>query len=121
MKNLIISSSFFISCLAHANQPVEVIPPQHKVLGSENGRFVFGQVSSFRSDQYLLDTHTGRMWQIVENKDKQSVLQPVPIKQLLVEEAYIPEPVERDEAYRDMLRNGTIEKMKQENAKKQSN
>ncbi|MDU0111737.1 hypothetical protein RT723_01665 [Psychrosphaera aquimarina] len=120
MKNLVIFSLSFISYLAHANQPVEVIPPQHKVLGSENGRFVFGQVSSFRSDQYLLDTHTGRMWQIVENKDKQSVLRPVPIKQLFGEEAYIPEPVERDEAFRDMLRTNTMEKMKQENAKKQS-
>ena len=119
MKNLVLSSLFLISCFAYANEPVEVIPPQHKVLGSENGRFVFGQVSSYRSDQYLLDTHTGRMWQIVENKEKQSVLQPVPIKQLFGEEAYIPEPVERDEAFRDMLRTNTVEKMKQENAKKQ--
>lgn len=32
------------------------------VLSAQGGRFIFGQVSSFRRDQYLLDSQTGRMW-----------------------------------------------------------
>ena len=49
----------------------------NQVLSSVNGRFVFGQVSDFRRDQYLLDTQTGRLWQIVETENKQQILQPV--------------------------------------------
>ena len=49
-------------------QPVEVKPPQNKVLASPNGRYVFGQISDFRADQFLLDTKTGRLWQIVVDK-----------------------------------------------------
>lgn len=39
-----------------------------KILASENGRFVFGQVSHHRQDQFMLDTKTGRLWQLVERK-----------------------------------------------------
>ncbi|MDE2106171.1 MAG: hypothetical protein KGL39_53620 [Patescibacteria group bacterium] len=49
-------------------QPIEVKPPQQKVLQSPGGRFVFGQVSEFRRDQYMLDTQTGRLWAIVMHK-----------------------------------------------------
>lgn len=30
-----------------------------------SGRYTFGQISSFRSDQYMLDTQTGRVWKMV--------------------------------------------------------
>lgn len=39
-----------------------------KMLSSENGRFVFGQISEYRRDQYVLDTKTGRLWQKVVAK-----------------------------------------------------
>ena len=62
------------------------------ILGVDGGRYVFGQVSNFRRDQYMLDTTTGRIWQIVEDSDKRLKLQPVPYKQLTGLEAYIPDP-----------------------------
>jgi len=34
--------------------------PQHKTLSSDNGRFVFGQISGSSKDQFMLDTATGR-------------------------------------------------------------
>ena len=37
----------------------------HPALAAAGGRFVFGQVSDFQRDKYLLDTQTGRMWTIV--------------------------------------------------------
>lgn len=64
-------------------------PPQQKILDSSTGRFVFGQISEYRRDQYMLDTQTGRLWQIVTRKmknpdgsevqgDGASILEPVP-------------------------------------------
>lgn len=47
-----------------------------RVLGSPNGRYVFGQISDFRADQFLLDTQTGRLWQIVLI-DTHKFLQPI--------------------------------------------
>ena len=41
-------------------------PSQSKILSSENGRFVFGQVSNSSKDQFMLDTVTGRLWRIAE-------------------------------------------------------
>lgn len=49
---------------------VKVTPSQQKVISSEYGRFVFGQISDFRSDQYMLDTKTGRLWTIALKKSK---------------------------------------------------
>lgn len=49
---------------------VKVTPPQQKLLSSENGRYVFGQISEFRRDQFMLDTKTGRLWSIVVRKAK---------------------------------------------------
>lgn len=45
---------------------------------SGSGRFVFGQISSYRSDQYLIDTETGRVWNLVQDDQKAKVLQPIP-------------------------------------------
>jgi len=64
-------AAVFTSC-AHAADAVKVTPPQQKVLASENGRFVFGQISEYRRDQYMLDTQTGRVWKIVLRKAKNS-------------------------------------------------
>jgi len=35
---------------------------QQGALSSAGGRYVFGQISESRRDQYLLDTLTGRLW-----------------------------------------------------------
>jgi len=72
-------------------QPVEVEPTQQKVLKNESGRYVFGQISDFRKDQYLLDTKTGRLWRIVIDQENHTKLQPVPFIQILGTEAYIPD------------------------------
>lgn len=66
MKILIIASYVALTTSsAFAADPIKVAPPQQKTISSQGGRFVFGQVSDFRSDQYMLDTQTGRLWQIV--------------------------------------------------------
>lgn len=63
------------------------------VLSSGNGRFVFGQISEMARHQYMLDTQTGRLWQIVQtgpnkpdgtlDKDKAyTILDPVPYSEL---------------------------------------
>lgn len=46
-------------------------------LGVDGGRFVFGQISEYRSDQYMLDTQTGRLWRIVMMPDSTTALQPI--------------------------------------------
>ena len=60
------------------------LPPSTRIIASHptaegSGRFVFGQVSDFRADQYLLDTKTGRLWQIVLAPGGGNILQPVPV------------------------------------------
>lgn len=35
------------------------------VLSATGGRFVYGQVSAFGRDQFMLDTQDGRLWRIV--------------------------------------------------------
>lgn len=49
-------------------------------LSSQNGRFVYGQISEVRADQFLLDTQTGQMWQMVKTKDGSTMLEPVLIE-----------------------------------------
>lgn len=34
-------------------------------LSSAAGRYVFGQINGMARDQYMLDTQTGRLWQLV--------------------------------------------------------
>ena len=78
-----------VSATAVAAEPVKITPPQNKVLSSTDGnqRYVFGQISEFRRDQYMLDTKTGRLWQKVcakssdpnaKSDDCLTVLQVVP-------------------------------------------
>jgi hypothetical protein len=80
---------YFFSTVASA-QPVEVIPPQNKTLGTSSGRYVFGQISSARKDQYMLDTQTGRLWQIVVDDKTVLKLQPITYIQGIGNETYIP-------------------------------
>ena len=96
-------------------ESVEAKTSNAKVLGTDTGRYVFGQISDFRSDQYLIDTETGRLWQLVVDENKNTKMRPIPIIQLLGEEAYVPEPIERDEQFRENLREAMIKKIEQSN------
>lgn len=56
---------------AHAQFGLGGTPPQQKLepklLSSENGRFVFGQISASSKDKFMLDTWSGRLWRIAES------------------------------------------------------
>lgn len=72
MKKLMASAA--ITCVATQvfAAGAEKTPQQPKALSASNGRYVFGQISEFRRDQYMLDTQTGRAWKIIMRpyKDK---------------------------------------------------
>jgi len=70
MRFAITIATVAFSACASAADAVKVTPPQQKVLSSSNARYVFGQISEYRRDQYMLDTQTGRLWQIVTRKGK---------------------------------------------------
>jgi hypothetical protein len=82
MKRAILIVAAAVVSTTVSAEPVEVITPQNKTLGSANGRYVFGQISQLRRDQYMLDTQTGRLWQVVQSKDESLVLQVVPYVQI---------------------------------------
>lgn len=54
--------------------------PHKGTLRSDNGRFVFGQISDSSKDQFMLDTQTGRLWRISETGRIGLFLQTVPYK-----------------------------------------
>lgn len=102
-------AGILMPAIALAASPVEVKPPQTKVLSSPDGRYMFGQISDFRSDQFLLDTKTGRLWQIVKGEKDRTLLQPVPFLQILGDEAYIPDTDEEAKTMKGITRQRTIE------------
>ena len=59
-------------------------PPQQKLepklLSSENGRFVFGQISASHKDKFMLDTWSGRLWRIAESGEIGLFLRAVPYR-----------------------------------------
>ena len=67
-------------------QPLGILSQQpqkepHKgSLCSDQGRFVFGQISDSSKDQFMLDTQTGRLWRISETGRIGLFLQTVPYK-----------------------------------------
>jgi len=71
MATVILPLLFFFSFSVYA-EPLGNIALQQKqeskqgVLNSQNGRFVFGQISDSSKDKFMLDTFTGRLWQISE-------------------------------------------------------
>ena len=60
-------------------QPQQTTSQRQPLLQSAGQRFVFGQISDYRRDQFMLDTATGRLWKIVclesSEKDKSSCAQ----------------------------------------------
>ena len=69
---------------AHAQFGLGGAPPQQKLepklLSSENGRFVFGQISASHKDKFMLDTWSGRLWRIAESGEIGLFLRPVPYR-----------------------------------------
>jgi hypothetical protein len=60
--------------------PPPQAPPSGKVLSSTGGRYVFGQISDSGKDQFMLDTHTGRLWRIAESSDVGTHLRAIPYR-----------------------------------------
>ena len=73
----IILIAAFLPCVSSAEDKVKIVPEKSRTLSSPNGRFVLGQISDWRSDQYLLDTQTGRLWQSTEMTNEKGQSQPV--------------------------------------------
>jgi len=61
-----------------SQQPMQL--SQYKNLGCPGGRFVFGQISDSSKDQYMLDTFTGRLWQVAESGEVGMYLRAVPYR-----------------------------------------
>jgi hypothetical protein len=59
-----IAAGFLGLMIGSAMVPAMAQAEPGSVLSASGGRFVFGQVSAFRRDQFLLDTKTGMLWQI---------------------------------------------------------
>ena len=102
-------------------EPVEVIPPQNKVLSSQGGRYVFGQIYQMRKDQYLLDTQTGRMWVMVADKDGNPMLQSIYFATIFNERFNFPESMDECSSQDQFLRADTIKKMHEAPNKKNAN
>lgn len=43
----------------------QAVPGAIGTLATPGGRFVFGQISVYRRDKFMLDTQTGRLWLVV--------------------------------------------------------
>lgn len=67
-----------------------------RVLASDGGRYVFGQISSAARHQFMLDTQTGRLWVIVADEQQRLSLEPVPYFGLDAKLSLIPSSKEND-------------------------
>ena len=67
--------------------------PQQKVLSSDNGRFVFGQISGSSKDQFMLDTATGRLWRIGASGKLGTFLKCIPYRNAKGECTILPEEI----------------------------
>lgn len=64
MKRLAVLCAMLVAASAQAQEP-----PKRQMLSSQNGRFVMGQIGEYASSQYLIDTQTGRVWEVVNMTD----------------------------------------------------
>ena len=89
-------------------------PKENKILSSQNGRFVFGQVSEYRRDQFLLDTQTGRIWRIVEDSSKAVSLQQILFESIDGLKSLLPEePNEQLKRYLNKIKENDINTKKE--------
>ena len=66
---------------------------RQEILFSENGRYVFGQISDSSKDQFMLDTVTGRLWRIAETGEIGMFLRAIPYRNDEGEISHVPEKV----------------------------
>jgi hypothetical protein len=90
-----LSSLLMYSSIGICEQPLGLISPeaQHNVLSSANGRFVFGQISDSTTDQFMLDTVTGRLWRATKRTDIGICLMSVPYRTEKGECSPLPEKI----------------------------
>jgi hypothetical protein len=62
MKRLALITFLLLGFLGETTYSQAADQHAPKVLSSSLGRYVFGQVSDFRVDRFMLDTQTGRLW-----------------------------------------------------------
>ncbi len=77
MKKIITAIFLLTASISFANESNS----DSKTIGigtHQGGRFAVVQISNFRRDQFLIDTHTGRLWSIVYDEKQQAKLQPIP-------------------------------------------
>lgn len=77
MRSLIVVAAVVIFGQTAAQaQAGDVEIKSFPVLAAPGGRYVFGQISSFRRDQFLLDTQTGRVWTAanIGTKEKENIV-----------------------------------------------
>lgn len=72
----IICATIILTASAHCADPITT-KPAFQVLQSEAGRYSFGQVSDWPADKYMLDTQTGRIWQMITYENGSKELRPV--------------------------------------------
>lgn len=93
----LLSVVFLFYAVSASAQPFGLASPeqqeasQHQMLSSENGRFVFGQVSGSDKDKFMLDTSTGRLWRIGESGKMGMFLLPVLYRSTEDEYTIVPE------------------------------
>jgi len=95
MKSVILSILFsFLISLAplYITEPLTYAQPfglrssteqkeaRFHILSTKNGRYIFGQISDSHKDKFMLDTLTGRLWQIAESGEVGLYLRPVPYR-----------------------------------------
>lgn len=68
MKRLVFLAALAASTIASAQHT-----PDPKVVGTATGRFVMGQIGQNPNSQYLLDTQTGRVWEVIYLTDEKGV------------------------------------------------
>ena len=51
--------------------------PLFSSLSNAGGRFVFGQVTDYQKDKFMLDTKTGALWRFVKDENNNSILEPI--------------------------------------------
>ncbi|MBW1863110.1 MAG: hypothetical protein JRJ02_12170 [Deltaproteobacteria bacterium] len=106
MTFIVLSSLLLFSSIVVCAQPLGIMSPQaqQNVLSSSNGRFVFGQISDSGKDRFMLDTFSGRLWQIAESGEIGIFLRTVPYRTANGECSPLPENISESESKNELNR-----------------
>ncbi len=66
---------------------------RQEILNTAGGRFVFGQISDSSKDKFMLDTLTGRLWQIAETGEAGMFLRAIPYRTADGKLSHMPEDI----------------------------